>query len=192
MWQVIFSLCASVCKHTHADQEYIIDRFPVPVCDNIRIRRSKIYQGKEYHGYIASKRRYFYGLRVHMLITTTGQPIEFLLAPGASHDARVLKQFACDLPPNAVVDADKAYNDYEYEALLTEATGILLLPLRKKNSNRAFEPWILFWQERMRKRVETTFSLITQGFPKAIHAVTAKGFELKVVLFVLAFAIQCL
>jgi hypothetical protein len=32
--------------------------------------------------------------------------------------------------------------------------------------------------------------MITQRFPKSIHAVTAAGFELKVVLFVLAFSID--
>jgi hypothetical protein len=192
VWQMLFSLLAEVFKQTNAENEYVLDSFPVPVCDNIRISRSKIYQGEAYRGYIASKRRYFYGLRVHMLITATGQPVEFLLAPGASHDAKILKQFTFDLPPNAVVNGDKAYNDYGYEALLHEAVSILLQPLRKKNSKRPFEPWIRFWQERVRKRVETTFSVMTQGFPKVIHAVTAPGFELKVVLFILAFAIQCL
>jgi len=32
--------------------------------------------------------------------------------------------------------------------------------------------------------------LITQWFPKSIHAVTAKGFELKVILFIIAFSIH--
>jgi len=41
-------------------QEYIIDSFPVPGCDNIRIERCKIYTEEEYRGYIASKKRYFY------------------------------------------------------------------------------------------------------------------------------------
>jgi len=44
----------------------------------------------------------------------------------------------------------------------------------------------------VRKRVETTASQINALLPKSIHAVTSKGFELKVMLFVLAFAFQCL
>lgn len=104
----------------------------------------------------------------------------------------MLKQFVFDLPGNAVIDAASAYTDSGYEDLLKEATGIRFRPLRNKNSKRPFEPWIRFWQERVRKRVETTFSLMTHDFPKSIHAVTAKGFELKVVLFVPPFAIQCL
>jgi hypothetical protein len=38
----------------------------------------------------------------------------------------------------------------------------------------------------IRKIVETTGSLLERLLPKSIHAVTAKGFELKVALFVLA------
>jgi hypothetical protein len=177
VWQRLFSLLAEVFKQPNAEHEYVLDSLPVPVGDNIRISRSKIDVGEAYRGYIASKRRYFDGLRVHMIITTTGQPVEFLLAPGASHDAKIRKQFAFDLPVNAVGKGDKAYNDYGYEELLHEAAGILLRPLRKQHSKRPFAPWIRFWQERVRKRVETTFRLMTQGFPKAIHAVTATGFE---------------
>jgi hypothetical protein len=40
--------------------------------------------------------------------------------------------------------------------------------------------------------VETTGSLIERLLPKSIHAVTAKGFELKVALFVLACSINFL
>ena len=36
---------------------YIVDTFPVAVCDNIRIGRCKIYQGEDYRGYKPSKKR---------------------------------------------------------------------------------------------------------------------------------------
>ena len=40
--------------------------------------------------------------------------------------------------------------------------------------------------------IETTGSLIERLLPKSIYAVTAKGFELKVALFVLACSINFL
>jgi hypothetical protein len=40
-----------------------------------------------------------------------------------------------------------------------------------------------------RKRVETTFSQLTQRLARSIHAVTPRGFELKILLSVLAFSI---
>ena len=44
----------------------------------------------------------------------------------------------------------------------------------------------------IRKYIETLFSSITKLFLRKIHAVTLQGFELKIVWFLLAFAIQCL
>ncbi|MCY7394396.1 MAG: hypothetical protein LH647_23735 [Leptolyngbyaceae cyanobacterium CAN_BIN12] len=45
-----------------------------------------MYYGKtrreDYQGYIASKRRYFYGLRVQWLATNDGIPVEFAFLPG--------------------------------------------------------------------------------------------------------------
>jgi hypothetical protein len=50
----------------------------------------------------------------------------------------------------------------------------------------------VYRQASVRKIVETTGSLIERLLPKSIHAVTAKGFELKVMLFVLASSINFL
>ena len=192
VWLALFNLLAEIFKQTNEGDEYAMDSFPIPVCDNIRISRSRIYEGEDYRGYIPSKRRYFYGLRVHIVITKTGEPVEFLLTPGTMNDCRVLKQFDLDLPPGSAIYADKSYNDYDYEDLLEEAADIRLSPLRKKNSKRAVAPWVTFVRKTLRRRVETTASQINAMFPKSIHAVTPKGFELKVILFIIAFAIRCL
>jgi hypothetical protein len=47
------------------ESEYLLDSFPVAVCDNIRITGCRLLQGEEYRGWFASKRRYFYGIRIH-------------------------------------------------------------------------------------------------------------------------------
>jgi hypothetical protein len=53
----------------------------VPVCDNIRIPIANIYKNKEFRGYNASKRRYFYGVKVHLLTTQDGEPALVFLYP---------------------------------------------------------------------------------------------------------------
>ena len=72
----IFHQLGSVLKTINISSEYIVDSFPVPVCDNIRISRCKIAKSEDFRGYIASKRRYFYGVRVHVPITSDGIPVE--------------------------------------------------------------------------------------------------------------------
>lgn len=183
---VLFDLLAQTWKTLNADALYVIDSFPIAVCDNIRIRRSKIYSDETFRGYQASKKRYFYGLKIHLMVTQDGQPVECFLTPGSFGDVDALKYYAYELPDGAIIYADKAYNDYEIEDLLQEVDHIQLVPIRKKNSKRALPPSISFVQSYHRKRVETAGSLIAQLLPKSIHAVTSQGFELKVALFVIA------
>lgn len=183
---IFFNMLAQTWKTLNTEAIYVIDSLPIAVCDNIRIRRSKIYSNEDFRGYQASKKRYFYGLKIHLMVTQDGQPVECFLTPGSFGDVDALKYYAYELPDGSIIYADKAYNDYEIEDLLKEVDHIQLLPIRKKNSKRALSPSISFVQSYYRKRVETAGSLIAQLLPKSIHAVTSQGFELKVVLFVIA------
>ena len=187
----VFDCLGHLWKTLDAQGVYVIDSFPVAVCDNIRIRRAKLYRDETYRGYQASKRRYFYGLKIHLMVTSAGQPVDCVLTPGSVADVQVLRSYAYDLPPGSVVYADKAYNDYEIEDLLAEAEHISLLPIRKKNSKRPLPASTRFLQSYHRKRVETAGSLLMGLFPKSLHAVSAQGFELKVALFVLAYSFDC-
>jgi hypothetical protein len=76
--------------------------------------------------------------------------------------------------------------------VLREASHIHLYPIRQQNSKRTLLPSSAYVQHDYRKRIETVGSLIESMLPKTIHAVTAKGFELKVFLFVLAYSLNCL
>lgn len=192
VWHTLFSLLGEVFKKHNQSSAYVIDSMPVPVCDNIRIRRCKLFQDSAYRGYIASKRRYFYGLRVHLLVSGTGCPIEFVLAPGADSDIGTFKGFNLDLPPGSIIHADKGYTDYAEEKLLKKAGDLTLLAQRRKNSKQPYPLWKEFLSFPIRKRIETSFSDLTKLLPKHIHAVTPQGFMLKVVCFLLAFSVQCL
>ena len=204
LWRVLFELLAQAFKQRNdPDQTYAVDSLPVPVCDNIRIRRCRIYpleeghdddgtpKEKSFRGYIASKRRYFYGLRVHLVVTGAGEPVEFALAAGSEADVTIFKELELDLPEGSTIFADKAYTDYDYEDLLEEV-GLHLKAQRKKNSKRQVPAWEEFLGKPIRQYIETVFSRLTSFFPKKIHAVTPRGFELKIVCFLLAFSIQCL
>ena len=145
-----------------------------------------LYTTDHYRGYIASKRRYFYGLKVHLLVTQQGEPVEFFFTPGSASDVAHLDDFDFDLPPQATIYADKAYNHYLIEDCLAEDGQISLSPFRKKNSQRPVPPWIFFLQHHYRKIVETSASLVERMLPKHIHATNTAGFELKIILFMLA------
>jgi len=195
LWRTLFDLLAEVFKHEHPEQAYVVDSLPVAVCDNIRIRRCKLYppeeHGQAFRGYITSKRRYFYGLRVHLVVTEAGAPVEFTLAAASEADVKELKELSLDLPEGSIICADKGYTDYHYEDLLEEV-GLHLKAQRKKNSKRPMAAWEEFLSKPTRQYIETVFSNLSAMFSRKIHAVTPKGFELKIVCFLLAFSIQCL
>ena len=191
LFLVLFRLLGETWKDLNSQSIYVIDSYPIASCDNYRICRSRRYRGEEWRGYQPSKRRYFYGLKIHIMVTQQGQPVEFFLTPGEFSDTRAYRLYDFDLPEGAYITGDKAYNDYEVEDTLLEA-GLKMSPLRMKNSKRPIPPWAFYLRSTYRKIVETTGSLIERVLPKSIHSVTAAGFELKVALFVLACSLNFL
>lgn len=161
----------------------------------VRIRRCRLYPPKEhegaFRGYIASKRRYFYGLRVHLVVTAAGEPVEFCLTAASEADIAVFKELDLDLGEGSIICADKGYTDYHYEDLLEE-TGLHHKAQRKKRSKRPMPAWEEFLGKPIRRYIETVFSKLSAMFSRKIHAVTPRGFESKIVCFLPAFSIQCL
>jgi hypothetical protein len=187
----LFAWLGETWKDLNDHSVYVIDSYPIPCCDNYRICRSRRYRGEAWRGYQASKKRWFYGLKIHIMVTEYGQPVEFFLTCGGYSDTSAYRLYAFDLPDQAWITADKAYNDYDVEDAMIEA-GLRMRPMRKENSKRPVQPWVFYLQSTYRKIVETTGSLIERLLPKSIHSVTAQGFELKVGLFVLAASLNFL
>ncbi|AEN73313.1 transposase IS4 family protein [Rhodothermus marinus SG0.5JP17-172] len=134
--QTLFQILGNYWLRHTTEPIFLIDSFPLPCCDNARIRRARLYPpqryGKTYYGYVASKQRRFYGLKVHLLCTLEGYPVEAYLTPASYSDVRMLKALLWDLPEGALVLGDRAYNDYRLEDELAAHAAIKLLPLRKK------------------------------------------------------------
>jgi len=60
------TLVDELLKHLHTEARYVLDSFPVAVCNNTRISRCKLLTGKAYYGRRASKHNWFYGLKVQV------------------------------------------------------------------------------------------------------------------------------
>jgi hypothetical protein len=63
---------------------FLIDSCPVPACDNIRIPYASAATENVFQGYRSSKRQWFYGLKVHLIATAEGYPVEASLTPGSA------------------------------------------------------------------------------------------------------------
>ncbi len=180
----LFIQVGSYLKDMTCEMHYILDSFPVAICDNIRITKSKLLKGKQWRGYTASMHRYFYGVKVQLLTTGSGIPVGFFFVPGKQSDVKSLEKILRNLPPESSVYADSAYTDYKIEDSLFAQQLISLKVQRKSNSKRPDTKQQIQTKLKMRKRVETAISDIKKLFPRTIHAVTLNGFLIKLILFI--------
>ncbi|GAB4047008.1 IS982 family transposase [Spirosoma litoris] len=187
---VVFRALGLALKELNTSARYIIDSFPVAVCRNCRIPVCKLLKGKAYHGYNQAKKEYFYGFKVQLITTAAGQPVNYYVSAGSFHDSTAFQSMQLDLPAGSMLYGDSGYTDYEQEELYADCEQVTLLIHRKRNSKRPDEAWQRFLKKYFRKPIETVISQIETLFPRKIHAVTVKGFLLKVFLFVLAYAID--
>ena len=191
--EVVFHQLGWTLKELNLESRYSLDSFPVAVCDNIRISRCRLVQGSQFRGYVASKRRYFYGVRVQVVVTVEtveGVPVEFSILPGSLSDMAGLAELPLSLPVGAEVAADAAYTYYEWEDALAHTDGVRLLVGRKRNSKRRDVPAVHDYKQWLRRRIETVFGEISKLFPKKIHATTLAGFVLKISLFLFAYQVD--
>lgn len=186
----LFHQLGVVLQETSVSPKYLLDSFPVALCDNMRIRRCRLVRDEEFRGYIASKRRYFYGVRVQVVTTEEGVPVELAFLPGAASDVRGLGVLPLAWPEGSELFMDSGYTDYAAEDAARLSAGIEFAPARKSNSKRGDDVWRSYYKQLLRKRIETVFSQSTNLFPKHIHAVTVDGFLVKVSRFVIAFALD--
>ncbi len=124
-----------------------------------------------------------------MITTEAGLPVHYIHA-GSFADVRAFQTMPVNLPEQSQLYADSGYTCYELEELFAECEQVQLPICRKANAKRKEEPHVAFLKNYYPKCIETTFSGITNFFPKKIHAVTAQGFILKIILFIFAFTLN--
>jgi hypothetical protein len=186
----LFHQLGATLKEMSVSTRYLLDSFPVAACDNIRIQRARLLRGAQWRGRSAAHRRYFYGVKVQVVTTEEGVPVEFAFLPGAANDVRGLGVLPLCLPAGSELFMDAGYTDYAAEDAALELDSVTFAVQRRRGSRRWDEPWRAYYKKLMRKRIETVFSQVTAMFPRHIHATSFRGFLLKVSWFIIAFALD--
>ncbi len=184
-----FRLLGWAFKVTNFRQRYLLDTFPVRVCHNIRIARCRMLQGEDYRGKNTSKREYFYGYKVALVLSEEGLPVELAFIPGSYSDHSALARLDFDLPKGSIVWQDSGFTDYQWEDFYQQEEHIEFATQRKKNSRRGDSFIDAIAKKYNRKKIETVFSEITARFAKNLHAVTIAGFQYKVFLTIMAYSL---
>ena len=85
IWMMVFTALRIYLRKS-SNQYFIVDSFPVKTYETHKSFRARIFQGKKYHGYSSTKKSYFFGVKIHMIIDEEGVPIEFCFTPGSVSD----------------------------------------------------------------------------------------------------------
>ncbi|MCR2046210.1 IS982 family transposase [Acetatifactor muris] len=153
---------------------FIVDSFPLAVCKFGRARYCRAFRGiGADYGMCPSKKETCFGYKVHAMVTLEGYVTTFEVTPASTDDREGLRDLV-DGQHGLVVPGDKGYVG---EALAEDMSGqgICLMALRRSNSRTDWPRPVRQLIFRLRRRVETVFSQLTEQLNA--ERVLAKSFQ---------------
>lgn len=159
----------------YAHQPYrIVDSIPIPVCKFGRAKFHKTFRGfGATYGKCPSKKETYLGYKLHMLVTLDGFVTDFIIT-SANIDDREGVWDLVDSYRQIVLIGDKGYIGNTFAADLKKEKEIDLLPVKKSNSKVQFPKAIRQLIFKLRRRIETSGSQLTQQLN--IEKVMAKSY----------------
>jgi hypothetical protein len=146
----------------------IIDSCPLPVRELARAAFHKTFRGYgAAYGYCASKKKYYYGYKLHLVTDKSGIPTSFTLT-GANVDDREVAEELSETSGFSVLFGDKGY----VGARLSEAKLVALERKNAKNPSMSDEQRKKVFKTR--RKIETTFSQMADTLN--LQKVRAKSF----------------
>lgn len=133
----------------------IVDSFPLALCQPVRNYRASIFERTVDIGYNASKQLWFYGFKVHMLVTLSDHILSYVITPAAVHDIKAVEDLleGCQ---QSVILADLNYLSQALKDRLKQRGYHLWTPLRQNMRGASqYNNWRLL---AMRRTIETRFS----------------------------------
>jgi hypothetical protein len=144
--QHIIATLARDCPSWH-DDLWLVDSTPVE-CGRSRetVKRSDM-AGYASYGYCASHSRWFWGLRLHLIATTSGLPVAYALTSAKSDErdtalAMIELDPALGDRPGQILMADKGYRSATFETELNARDITLIRPTFGKEPARPGQPFL--------------------------------------------------
>ena len=164
----------------------IIDSFPVPVCQPIRNRRAKIFRGYADIGYKATKKIYYYGFKVHAIVSDDGYLLDYIVTKASVHDAKETVELITNAhPDNRYLLGDEGYLGKNLHQRLEQMGYTLWTPYRKnmKNAQKHNKHYLMA----LRRTIESDFSLLSYYNAENNRARSLAGFQERIEVAILAY-----
>jgi len=167
----------------------VVDSFAVERYNKARKMQKRKKRSKATSGYVSSQKTYFYGFRLHWLMTPKGAPYKLIILPGHTHDSKAFIKLEKYLNHHRVF-GDKGYVNAERQKRLSKSQNTVLLTPKKKGVSNQNPEWILNKKElRIRGCIETAHSLFEHMGMKRPRMRDDKGTLLVIRLGVLTWAL---
>ena len=147
---------------------HLMDSMPLPVCLRVRASRNMRFceefdiDNSLLYGVCASKKMKIYGFKLHLLVTSQGIPVHYVLAPAAHHDVCVAPDLIETYRQKIGIGFDKGYIGLEKRLQNPENLKLIIPPRNNQENNLTQnEKWFL---AKYRKIVETTNSILCEQF----------------------------
>ncbi|WP_125606309.1 IS982 family transposase [Lapidilactobacillus bayanensis] len=163
----------------------IIDSLLNPLCAKVRNFRAKIFSGSANIGYNATKKMPFYGFKTHMVATTNGYILNYVVTAASVHDAKEATELIHDCPcPDILADVG-----YVGKRLRTEfkQSGYTLWTSYRSNMKGAKQHNNAKLKA-LRRTIESRFSVLVDKFGIEKNLTRSNvGFQLKLELAILVY-----
>lgn len=145
------------------DMIRLIDSTPIPIVKYSRAngKLAKSFERASF-GYCASQKEKYYGLKFHMLTTSTGIPTNFDLTAAKLHDVKMTEELVSSFN-KIILIGDKGYQDFKLKQKLLTEHKFIITPDKKnqkKQLNTQAEKQLL----KLRKRIEITINQLKDQF----------------------------
>lgn len=171
---------------TDLDEIYLIDSYPISVCQPIRharvnlLREEGAYFGKGTKGW-------FFGFKLHVLSTRTGQIVGAVLLPTSYDDRAGARMLTSLLEEGSLAIADLGYRGEKFQLAIYEEEGVLFLTRADIGDQK-----LKIIHSIIRERVEGVFSSLWARFATRVYSRSWHGLwntlKLKILDYKLCFA----
>ena len=151
----------SLYMQSYSNNIRVINSMPIPVCKFGRAHFSKCFKGEASYGRCASKKETYFGFKFHALTTIDGFLADYIITPANIDDRNAVWEL-CEKYNSISVIGDKGYVNKRLTPELKNEKGINLLFLKRGNSKENYPKEIRQLIFKVRRRVETSFSQLTE------------------------------
>jgi hypothetical protein len=166
-----------------AENAFIVDSIPVPICKIAREKSSKVcrenFETAPDKGYSAVNKAWYFGYKLHLVTSVRGVFHSMDLSKASVHDIHYLNDVKRSGLNNCILIGDKGYLSKTWQYDLFHTTKVeLKTPMRSNQQNKErFEPVF----RRFRKRIETLFAQLCDQFMlKRNYAKSLKGLSVRI------------